>query len=144
MNIGIENYLNDGANYKAQAILAILRGNIGYIKEGATNSNDVQIFVGRFENCREQGYVFSLYYNWHFIKHYAVYEHRNSDKICVLFSRAMTINTPNANQMFGERGKYDVDKSFNYNEIVEAADFIEEDMRNELYEFCEKLRKINS
>ena len=82
MNIGIENYLNDGANYKAQAILAILRGNIEYIKEGATNRNDVQIFVGRFENCREQGYVFSLYYNWHFIKHYAVYEHRNSDKIC--------------------------------------------------------------
>lgn len=141
MNISIETYMNDGANYKAQAILAILRGYIGYIKEGGVNHNDVQVLVGRFENCREQGYVFSLYYNYHFIKHYAVYEHRNSDKICVLFSRTMTINTPNASQMFGERGKYDIDKSFNYNEIVEAADFIEDDMRNELHEFCEKLEE---
>ena len=135
----LQDYLNDGANYKAQAILAILRGEIEYIKEVATDHKKVMIRVGRFENCREQGYVFSLYYNYHFIKHYAVYEHRNSDSICVLFSKTMTINTPNANQMFGERGKYDVDKFFKYNEIVEAADFIEEDMRNELHEFCEKL-----
>ena len=141
MNVSIESYMNDGANYKAQAILALLRGNFEYIKEGGVNHNDVDIQVGRFENCREQGYVFSLYYNYHFIKHYAVYEHRNSDRICVLFSRTETINTPNADQMFGERGKYDVDKFFNYNEIVEAADFIEEDMRNELYEFCEKLEE---
>ena len=139
MNVGIESYMNDGANYKAQAILAILRGNFEYIKEGGFNHDDVEIKVGRFENCREQGYVFSLYYNYRFIKHYAVYEHRNSDSICVLFSRTVTTNTPNAVQMFGERGKYDVDKFFKYNEIVEAADFIEEDMRNELYEFCDKL-----
>lgn len=139
MTIGIESYLNDGANYKAQAILAIVRGYFGYIQEGGTNHKDVQIYVGRFENCREQGYVFSLYYNYHFIKHYAVYEHRNSDEICVLFSRTNTINTPNAEQMFGERGKYDVDKFFHYDQIVEVADFVIEDMRNELYDYCEKL-----
>ena len=139
MNIGIESYLNDGANYKAQAILAIVRGNVGYIQEGGTNHKDVQVYVGRFENCREQGYVFSLYYKYNFIKHYAVYEHRNSDEICVLFSRAITINTPNANQMFGERGKYDVDKFFHHDQIVEAANFVIEDMRNELHDYCEKL-----
>lgn len=139
MNIEVQSYLNDGANYKAQAILAIVRGYIDYIQERGTDHKDVKIYVGRFENCREQGYVFSLFYNYHFIKHYAVYEHRNSDSICVLFSRTNTINTPNADQMFGERGKYDVDKFFHYNQIVEAADFVIEDMRNELYGYCEKL-----
>lgn len=137
----LQNYLNDGANYKAQAILAILRGEIEYIKDVATDHKKVMIKVGRFENCREQGYVFSLFYDYHFIKHYAVYEHRNSDEICVLISNTETTNTPNASQMFGDRGRYDVDKYFHYNEIVEAADYIEECMRNGLIEYCENIEK---
>ena len=137
----LQDYLNDGANYKAQAILAILRGEIEYIKEVATDHNKVMIKVGRFENCREQGYVFSLFYNYHLLNHYAVYEHRNSDEICVLISNVETINTPNASQMFGDRGKYDVDKFFHYNEIVEAADYIEKCMRDNIVDYCENLEE---
>ena len=41
----LQDYLNDGANYKAQAILAILRGEIEYIKEVATDRKKVMIKV---------------------------------------------------------------------------------------------------
>lgn len=130
--IDVKNYLDDGANYKAQAILAIIRGYREEIAEVANNPENVMVNVGRFENCREQGYVFSLWYEYKFIKHYAVYEHRNSDNICVLISDKYTTNTPNADQMFGNRGKYDVDKSFPYNGIIDAADFIISEMQNEI------------
>lgn len=128
----VKNYLDDGANYKAQAILAIIRGYRDEIAEVADNPQNVMVNVGRFENCREQGYVFSLFYNYKFIKHYAVYEHRNSDIICVLISDKYTVNTPNADQMFGNRGKYDVDKTFPYNGIMDAAQFIISEMQNEI------------
>lgn len=130
--IDVKNYLDDGANYKAQAILAIIRGYREEIAEVANNPENVMVNVGRFENCREQGYVFSLWYEYKFIKHYAVYEHRNSDNICVLISDKYTTNTPNPEQMFGNRGKYDVDKSFPYNGIIDAADFIISEMQNEI------------
>ena len=130
--IDVREYLNDGANYKAQAILAIIRGRRNEITEAAENPNDVMINVGRFENCREQGYVFMLWYKYCFIKNYAVYEHRNSDDICVLISDKQTTNTPNARDMFGERGKWDVDKIFPYNGIVEAADYIINQMGDEI------------
>lgn len=130
--IDVKNYLDDGANYKAQAILAIIRGYMDEIAEVANHPENVMVNVGRFENCREQGYVFSLFYEYKFIKHYAVYEHRNSDNICVLISDKYTINTPNADQMFGNRGKYDVDKTFPYNGIIDASDFIISEMQNEI------------
>jgi hypothetical protein len=130
--IDVKNYLNDGANYKAQAVLAIIRGYRDEIAEVANHHESVMVNVGRFENCREQGYVFSLWYEYKFIKHYAVYEHRNSDNICVLINDQYTTNTPNADQMFGNRGKYDVDKTFPYNGIIDAADFIISEMQNEI------------
>lgn len=130
--IDVKNYLDDGVNYKAQAILAIIRGYRDEIAEVADNPQNVMVNVGRFENCREQGYVFSLFYNYKFIKHYAVYEHRNSDNICVLINDKYTVNTPNADQMFGNRGKYDVDKTFPYNGIMDAAQFIISEMQNEI------------
>jgi len=86
--IDVKNYLDDGANYKAQAILAIIRGYREEIAEVANHPESVMVNVGRFENCREQGYVFSIWYEYKFIKHYAVYEHRNSDNICVLVKHA--------------------------------------------------------
>ena len=130
--IDVRNYLNDGANYKAQAVLAIIRGYRDEIAEAAENPNDVMINVGRFENCREQGYVFMLWYKYRFIKNYAVYEHRNSDAICVLTSDKQTINTPNADDMFGKRGKYDVHKTFPYNGIILAADYLIDQKLDEL------------
>jgi len=140
MNIELQNYLQDGANYKARAIMCILQGRINEIKDadGLGRSNDVMVHVGRFENCREQGYVFSLYCELKFIKHYAVYEHRNSDNICVLVSDKFTINTPDADAMFGDRGKNDVDAQFRYNEIMEASNYIVYAMIKEIQHYYEK------
>lgn len=142
MNIEIENYMQDGANYKARAIMCLIQGRITEVKECMKGINkDVAAHIGRFENCREQGYVLSLFYKCQFIRNYAFYEHRNSDRMCLLMSDTSTINTPRADAMFGDRGKYDVDKSFDSDEIVEAADYIIEQMITDLRNHVENLPK---
>ena len=78
----IENYLNDGANWQAKCILYYLQSMYSYITDSTYNANykryEAIIDVGRFENCREQGYVFSLRYKTE-QRNYCVFEHRNSD-----------------------------------------------------------------
>ena len=125
-----ENYLQDGANYQAQAVLALMRPRMRSIVDDYHKDCKVDVEVGRFENCREQGYVFTLYANYEQIGHYAVYEHRNSDNLIVLIQKGITLNTPRADFMFGERGKYDYDKGFSCEEVVPCADFIDENMRS--------------
>lgn len=60
----INNYLNDGANWQAQAVLCYLRGNEFEYSNGYYDSENreylAKIKVGRCENCREQGYVFTF------------------------------------------------------------------------------------
>lgn len=138
----IESYLNDGANWQAQAVLAYLRANSEYALEKVYKSEqdrwgiNTEIKVGRFENCREQGYVFTvtifhdrsnsgetMQRNW------AVFEHRNWDGIVVFVSDAWTINTPGIDEIFGERGKYDYDKSFEYGQILECGKWLVEQIR---------------
>lgn len=128
--------MDDGANWKAQAILAIIRGRLYDVIDSTFDKDyydkyHANVNVGRYENCREQGYVFTLSYDGKQIKHYAVYEHSNSDQICILCQTGVSMNTPNADFMFGpNRGKYDVDKSFSYNQVMEAADWIINDMKD--------------
>lgn len=141
----IEHYLNDGANWQAQAVLAAVRGNIYNLLSDTYDTDyyyryHAKVEVGRYENCREQGYVFTLYYDDRQVKHYAVYEHRNSDKLCVLCQTGIAMNTPNADFMFGpDRGKYDVDKSFSKCQIMEAANWIIDDMKEFIRPKVEKL-----
>lgn len=125
--IGIESYMNDGANWQAQSVLAYIRSMCGYLK--CASDKPVSINVGRFENSREQGYVFSLYVYGEQTKHYAVYEHRNSDKLIVLKQDGFTINTPSVEFMFGDRDKWEYDQSFEYGEIVPCGDWIMNDMK---------------
>ena len=142
MNIEIENYMQDGANYKARAIMCLIQGRINEVKECMKGINkDVDVHIGRFENCREQGYVLSLFYRSQFIRNYAFYEHRNSDQMCLLMSDTFTINTPRADAMFGDRGKYDVDKFFESDDIVKAADYIIEQMITNLRNHVDSLPK---
>lgn len=130
----IKNYLDDGANWQAQCVLAYLR----YFKENIIdNSWDKEkerymanIEVGRLENCREQGYVFSLHYG---IKqmNYAVYEHRNSDEICVDSFELFTINTPTLEDLCSFfKTKYDHTKTFSVGQIVECGDWIWHEMED--------------
>lgn len=136
----IKNYLNDGACWQAQAVLAFLRSQECAVMDDTWNNQakayDLTINVGRFENCRKQGYVFTIYVPHYASKdgdahqrNWAVYEHRNSDNICVLVSDTFTINTPSIEDMFCGRDKYGYDKAFSYSEIVPCGKFIIDQMK---------------
>lgn len=132
----IKNYMNDGANWQSQAVLAYMRGNIFRVEDWVEyeHKDILKYFttkVGRYENCREQGYVFSIQFGTE-ERHYAVYEHRNSDNLIVLISEGLCMDTPGVNFMWKDKGenatKYDYDREFGYGEIVNCGEWIIEDM----------------
>ena len=131
----IENYMNDGANYQAQCVLAYLRDfKIEKSWNGEWRKYQAEIHVARWENCREQGYVFMLHNKKHDQLNIAVFEHRNSDSICAIKWIENTINAPtieNAN-FNGEcyKDKWDVSKEFNYMQIEKMGDWIKEQFIN--------------
>ena len=143
--VKIEHYNDDGANWQAQCVLAYLRSHYEIALEETYNSDrrdyDARLKVGRYENCREQGYVFSLCYEGN-QRNYAVYEHRNSDNICVLISNQVTINTPSVDIMWADKGenatKYDYDKSFGYAEIFKCCNWIVHDMSQTISKWIEE------
>lgn len=128
--INIENYLDDGANWQAQCVLAYLR-TIGNLKVQDLTWNeekeryDGELRVGRCENCREQGYVFTLIYGIDQLAHFWVYEHRNSDILCVVEFKGFFINTPTiANIPIND--KYDTTKDFACGEVIACGEWIVE------------------
>jgi len=136
--MNIVNYLEDGAGAKARVVLMLLQSNIGdgfdisYNKE--QHRCEAVINIARWENCREQGYVVSLR-----TKDYskqlniAWFEHRNSDDICAIEWEQCTINSPTIDTAkFGDiyKSKYDVSKSVKYNEYIEMADWIFNELEN--------------
>ena len=128
--INIEYYLEDGANWQAQCVLAYLRS-IGKSEVEYLTWNEekkryyVELCVGRCENCREQGYIFTLTYDAKQLVHYWVYEHRNSDNLCVVEFEGNFMNTPTINDIPMEN-KYDVTMSFSCGDIVSCGEWIVE------------------
>lgn len=124
--------INDGANYQAQAVLAML-GNFK-IEESwndTTKDYDANFRLGRWENCREQGYILSLRSSDYKRQlNIAWFEHRNSDSICAikweqLSTNSLNIDTANFNgQCYSD--KWDVSKSVGYGQILEMKIWIEE------------------
>lgn len=141
--ISIENYMHDGANWQAQAVLAYLRvtknNAIGNTWDDECKSYLADVFVGRYENCREQGYIFSVRYNGR-QRNYAVYEHRNSDDLCVVVFDAISTSTPAAELVWDAMGdsKWNYTKAFGCGEIVSCGDYILDDMKD----FIEKVNKL--
>lgn len=149
----IECYLNDGANWQAQSVLAYLRSIKESIVEKTWSKSicryDAEIYVGRYENCREQGYVFTISYKGKY-KHYAVYEHRNSDNLIVLINEGLSMNTPSVDFMWeghmdenGETSKWGYDKDFGFGEIIQCGDFIAEDMKSFIDEVIAKKNSVS-
>jgi len=109
-------YLEDGANWQAQCVLAYLK------------RQDIDIDVTRYDNCREQGYIFfkkvwkgtKLYQ-----KNVAVYEHRNSDALCIVAFDKVTANDPqNSDVWENMEDKWDTTNDFRCGEIVKCGDAI--------------------
>lgn len=139
--IDIKCYMHDGANWQAQSILAYIRSISFFATDLAWNKekhcSDAEIQVGRLENCREQGYVFTIMYNYKQIAHFWVYEHRNFDSICVVEFEGTFINTPHIDQV-PMKDKHDYTKSFDYGKIVDCGDWIVNRMKELLSKAIEK------
>lgn len=147
MWLNIEHYMVDGAKWQEQVVMMILKGRIREVTDGTYNTEyrkyDAEVVIGRYENCREQGYVFSLKYKeFNQLAHYCVFEHRNSDSICIIKFNGSFINTPTIEDIWKDRkGKYDYDKSFEYGQFNEVADWLIEDMKKEISDYKEKNEK---
>lgn len=141
--INIENYMNDGANWQAQSVLAYLRVTKNNAIDKTWNekhhSYDAEFNVGRYENCREQGYIFSVQYKGN-QRNYCVYEHRNSDYLCVVVFDGVTINTPTNDMVWKamEDSKWNYTKAFECGNIVECGDYIIDDMKKFIEEMLNK------
>lgn len=139
----IENYMHDGANWQAQAVLAFMRA----ANDNAINRTwdeerkcyDARVGVGRYENYREQGYIFSVAYD-NEQRNYCVYEHRNSDQLCVVVFDAMTINTPTNDIVFKamKGSKWNYTKAFEYGHIIECGCYIIDDIGKWIDKMIEK------
>lgn len=128
--IRIGEYLNDGANWQAQAVLAYIRGNIAQFREGSwnplTKEYEAEVWVGRYENGREQGYVVSVMYRWRKQITFAFYEHQNADRLNVRhYNGTFGTDTPSGRYLAERYGsKSNFDKDFKCGEIKECGEYI--------------------
>lgn len=125
----LENYLQDGANYQARATLMFLQRNANI--EESWNAEykiyEAEIKVGRWENCREQGYVVSLRNKKREQLNIAFFEHRNSDSICAIKWQQESLNTLTINNAkFGDvyKDKYDTSYSVECGKAYEMSEWI--------------------
>lgn len=127
--MNIRNYMDDGANWQAQAVLAYLRNmTIEESWDDNFHRYTTEIEVARWHNCREQGYVAKLY-SKDCAKQLNIiwFEHRNSDSICALKWEEFTINFPTIDSE--ELAKVYTDKwvshkSVEHGNIVEMGEWI--------------------
>lgn len=146
----LEKYLDDGANWQAQGVLAYLRYHLDAksIVSRLTDTKDWKVVdfpyveIGRFENFREQGYVLMVTFKGK-RRNYAFFEHRNSDELVVFISNKLSLNTPSIDDIYGDRGKYDYDMCFEQGQIVDCGEDIMMDVEKFLAEIIMKGKHAN-
>ncbi len=127
----VKDYMNDGANYQVQAVLAYLKPNAD-IEESWNEKGfyDADIRIGRWENCREQGYIVYLKSFGINQLNIAFFEHRNSDRICAIKWEQNSINSLTIDTAEFPKNvysdKYDVSFSVAYGQALEMANWISE------------------
>lgn len=127
-------YLQDGADPQAKAVLAFLSSGDGI--EASWDDEQKRYLaepkVARWENCREQGYIISLNSrNWDQQINIAFFEHRNSDQIHAIKWEQKSINPITIETAeFGDiyKNKYDTSFSVDYGCITEMADWIKKQL----------------
>lgn len=129
----LNDYLQDGANFQARAVLMILQAFSIEDSWSAEHNEYLAVpKVSRWENCREQGYVICLTsINFKRQLNIAFFEHRNSDSIHAVMWEQSTINSPSIDTAdFGGiyKDKYDTSYSVGYCEIKNMADWIEKQL----------------
>ena len=115
--IQIHSYLEDGANHQVQAVLPFIK-----------LKTDLNVMVSRWENCREQGYVFQLRSKDYSDQlNIAIFEHRNSDRIHAVKWKQVSTNSLNIDTAeFGDiyKDKFDTSFSVEYGSVVEMSDWV--------------------
>ena len=130
----LRTYMDDGACAQAQAVLAFIRDfEIECSWDDVRKHYAADIKVGRWENCREQGYVVSLKSKSHTKQlNIAFFEHRNSDQLCAVKWEQFTINSPTIRHIEKVPGVYETkwDTSFDvhYGEILKMAEWIKSEL----------------
>ena len=101
MSCKLKHYLQDGANYQARAVLMALQGwECHFNWNDQYKCYDDEAEVGRWENCREQGYVVSLNPRSKREQlNIAFFEHRNSDSIHAIKWIQSDLNSITINNM---------------------------------------------
>ena len=129
--MNLRNYLSDGASAQTKAVLALFQ-NFEILESYDTKFNKylADIKVSRWENCREQGYIFSLL-SKDFSKqlNITIFEHRNSDNLCAVKWEQKSINSITIDTaQFGDvyKNKYDVSHQVKYGEILKMVEWIEQ------------------
>jgi hypothetical protein len=137
----LHNYLEDGANYQAKCVLIFLQRIL-------EEDDEKRIAVGRWENCREQGYVISfhrhdkisdIFPQYKSIQmNIAWFEHRNSDSIHAIKWEQNTINTPTIDIAdFTEaniyKDSFDTSYQVTYKDFMKMAEWIKKQI-DEFYE----------
>ena len=132
MSCKLSEYMNDGANYQARAVLCFLQRDLEEL-EYELNEKFREINIARWENCREQGYIIYLK-NKTSNKQLNIvfYEHCNSDSICCLKFEQCSINSINIDTINKDffKDKYDYTKDFSYGNIKEASNWISVEIIN--------------
>jgi len=131
----LKDYMRDGANYQARAVLAYLQqyGSIGESWNEEYEDYDANVEIGRWENGREQGYIVSLRDQKDFKQlNIAFFEHRNSDQICAIkwhqnSFNSITINTAKFPENIYQ-DKWQLSHIVGYGNVVEMADWIWEQL----------------
>lgn len=117
---------NFGIHPSAMAVMALLQNrNIEPSWDG--NRYTAEVNAAPWYNGREQGIVFYMRDSlWKRQINCVVYEHRNSDNICVLVFEAKTFNPPTLADIPDGvyKDKWDVTESFSYNQHLDAAEYI--------------------
>lgn len=131
--VNIDQYLVDGADWTAQAVLAHLKGKVWRLMSDKYYDKGVSIKVGRYENFREDGYVFVLRLDdnkedLHVQRNYAVYPHRITDRLCVLKANLNTLNTPTVDEIL--KNRIGEEKMFEWDDTKECAEYILDDMEH--------------
>lgn len=133
----LSHYFQDGAGNQAKATLMALQGH-GEIEESyneKTKDYDAKIYVDRWKNGREQGYIVMLEKDAHNSKskshkqiNIAFFEHRNTDDIhAIVWEQATFLHPPTIDTAkFGNIYKDKSDTSFcvEFGEYQKMADFI--------------------
>jgi hypothetical protein len=128
-----------GINRQSLAVLAILSQ---YEPSWATYNEAISNYDIEFEtkpwyNGRERGILISMSHDIGTkALHFAIFEHRNSDNLCVMMweKECFYWNHPDENaieEAYGKsKDKYDVTASFPCNGIGECVDWVEKEMED--------------